>query len=178
MGARAAERGPAGVVTYPLNGRGERFPFIAQEAEGFTLGEPADEIERYAAVLEGVAFIERLCFDYVDMLGAPIGGPIVFTGGGAKSWYWSQLRANVLNRPVSLAENAEAAFGMAVLAAASGYRVADIAAKMVRVREVIAPSQDNARQLSESFLRLVDELSRRGWLAPAVAHHAHRRTGA
>jgi D-ribulokinase len=177
MGARAAERGPAGVITYPLHGRGERFPFIAKDAEGFTLGEPADEIERYAAVLEGVAFIERLCFDYVDMLGAPIGGPIVFTGGGTKSRYWSQLRANLLNRPVSLPENAEPAFGMAVLAAASGHKVADIAAKMVRVREVIVPSQENAGQLSESFLRLVDELSRRGWLSRAVAQHAHRRAG-
>jgi D-ribulokinase len=102
----------------------------------------------------------------------------VFTGGGAKSRYWSQLRANVLNRPVSLSENAEPALGMAVLAAASGHKVADIAARMVRVRELIAPSQDNARQLSESFLRLLDELSRRGWLSWAVAQHAHRRAGA
>jgi D-ribulokinase len=178
MGAQAAERGPAGILTYPLHGRGERFPFIAQDAQGFTLGEPADEIERFAALLEGVAFIERLCFDYLDMLGAPVSGPFVFTGGGAKSPHWCRLRANVLNRPVSLPENAEPAFGMAVLAAASGHRIADVAAKMVRVREVIVPSQENARQLRGSFLRLVDELSRRNWLAPAVAQHAHRRAGA
>jgi D-ribulokinase len=177
MGVRAAERGPARVVTYPLHGRGERFPFIARDAEGFTLGEPVDEIERYAALLEGVAFIERLCFDYVDMLGAPTGGPIVFTGGGAKSQQWCQLRANVLNRPVNLPENAEPAFGMAVLAAASGRSVVDVAAKMVRVRKVVVPSEDSPRQLSESFLRLVDELSRRGWLSRAVAQHAHQRTG-
>ena len=178
MGAQAAERGPAGAITYALHGRGERFPFIAQAAETFTLGEPSDEIEKYAALLEGVAFIERLCFDYLDMLGAPIDGPLVLTGGGAKSRHWCQLRANVLSRPVTLPGNSEPAFGMAVLAAASGRKVADVAGEMVRVREVIAPCQDNARQLSESFLRLVDELGRRGWLAPAVAQHAYRRAGA
>ena len=68
---------------------------------------------------DGVAFIERLCFDYLDMLGAPVRGPFVLTGGGAKSRYWCQLRADVLGSPVTLPENAEAALGMAVLAAAA-----------------------------------------------------------
>ena len=75
LGIQAAEREPASVVTYALHGRGERFPFVAPEAEPFTLGQPVDEIDQYAALLQGVAFIERLCFDYLDMLGAPVGGP-------------------------------------------------------------------------------------------------------
>jgi sugar (pentulose or hexulose) kinase len=175
LGTQAAEREPASVVTYPLHGRGERFPFIAPEAEGFTLGRPADEIDQYAALLQGVAFIERLCFDYLDMLGAPVGGPFVLTGGGAKSRYWCQLRADVLGSPVTLPENAEAALGMAVLAAAAGRKVADVARAMVRIREVIDPRPDHAGRFRESYLRLVDELARRGWETPAVAQHAHRR---
>jgi sugar (pentulose or hexulose) kinase len=175
LGAQAAEREPASVITYPLHGRGERFPFIAPEAEGFSLGQPADEIDQYAALLQGVAFIERLCFDYLDLLGAPVGGPFVFTGGGAKSRYWCQWRADVLGSPVTLPENAEAALGMAVLAAAVGRKVADVAGAMVRIREVIDPRPDRVARFREPYLRLVDELARRGWVAPGVAQHAYRR---
>jgi sugar (pentulose or hexulose) kinase len=178
LGAQAAEREPAGVIVYPLHGRGERFPFIAPEAEGFTLGRPADEIDQYAGLLQGVAFIERLCFDYLDMLGAPVGGPFVFSGGGAKSRYWCQLRADLLGSPVTLPENAEAALGMAILAAAAGHRVADVAGAMVRIREVIDPRPDRAGRFREPYLRLVDELARRGWVTPHVAQHAYRRAAA
>jgi sugar (pentulose or hexulose) kinase len=172
---RAAEREPANVVTYPLHGFGERFPFIATEAEGFTLGQPVDEIDKYAALLQGVAFIERLCFDYLDMLGAPVRGPVVLTGGGAKSRYWCQLRADVLGRPVTLPENAEAALGMAVLAAAARHKVSEVADAMVRIREVIEPRADHTGRFRESYLRLVEELVRRGWVTAGVAQHAHRR---
>jgi D-ribulokinase len=178
LGAQAAEREPASVVTYPLHGRGERFPFIAPDAEGFTLGQPTDEIDQYAALLQGVAYIERLCFDYLDMLGAPVGGPFLFTGGGAKSRYWCQLRADVLGSPVTLPENAEAALGMAVLAAAAGRKVADVAGAMVRIREVIDPRPDKTKCFREPYLKLVDELASRGWIAPAVAQHAHQRAAA
>lgn len=177
LGARAAEREPASVVTYPLAGQGERFPFTAPEAEGFALGEPADEADHFASLLQGVAFIERLCFDYLDLLGASIGGELSFTGGGARSRYWCQLRADVLDRPVRLLDNAEGALGMAALAAASvrGMSAADAAAELVRVREVIAPRPDRVPRFRAPYLRLVDELERRGWLVSHVANHARRR---
>ena len=129
LNAQAATREPASVVAYPLAARGERFPFNAPNAEGFLLGEPTDEIDHYAALLQGIAFVERLCFDYLDLLGAPVDGELRLTGGGAKSRYWCQLRADILGRPVSLPENAEAAVGMAVLAASAGRPLAEIAAR-------------------------------------------------
>ncbi len=172
LGTQAIEREPASVVTYPLHGQGERFPFIAPEAVGFTLGVPTDEIDRYAALLQGVAFMERLCFDYLDLLGAPVNGALVLTGGGTKSRYWCQLRADVLGRPVTLPENAEAALGMAVLAAAAGRSVAEVASVMVRVREVIEPRPARTERFQEPYLRLVDELARRGWVPEHVAQHA------
>jgi D-ribulokinase len=178
LGMRAAEREPASVIIYPLHGHGERFPFIAPHAEGFTLGQPVDEVDQYAALLQGVAFIERLCFDYLDFIGAPVSGPFLLTGGGAKSRYWCQLRADVLHSPVTLPENAEAALGMAVLAAAAGRKVSEVAGLMVRVREVIDPRPDAAGRFREPYLRLVDELARRGWVTQEVAQHAHRRAAA
>lgn len=175
LSARAAVLGPAGAVAYPLAGHGERFPFHAPEATGFFLGEPRDELDRYAALLQGVAFIERLCFDYLDLLGAPTGGDLLLTGGGAKSRAWCQLRADVLGKPVKLPENAEAALGMAILAAADGRDVASTAATMVRMRETLDPQPERTRTFLAPYLRLVDELARRDWLAPDIASHAHLR---
>jgi len=171
------------VIAYPLVSRGERFPFIAPDAEGFVLGAPAGEIDLYAALLQGVAFVERLCFDSLDMLGAPIGGDLTFTGGATRSRYWCQLRSDILGRPVRLPENAEPALGMAVLAAASsqarnaaGRSVCDVAREMIRIREVVSPRPDRVARFHEPYLRLVEELARRGWIQPALREHAERRT--
>jgi sugar (pentulose or hexulose) kinase len=177
LNAEAATREPASAVAYPLAARGERFPFHAPDAEGFVLGEPADDVDHYAALLQGVAFIERLCFDYLDLLGAPVGGELRLTGGGAKSRYWCQLRADILGRPVSLPENAEAATGMAVLAASAGRSLAEVSREMVRIREVIDPRPGRTTRFHEPYLRLVDELAHRGWLSTVVARHARRRVG-
>ncbi|MEU6711767.1 FGGY family carbohydrate kinase [Nonomuraea sp. NPDC046802] len=153
-------------VTYPLVSRGERFPFAAPDAEGFTLGEPADDVERYAAILLGAAFVERLCFDYLDLLGAPVDGELILTGGATRSAYWTRLRADVLGRPVTLRENAEPALGMAVLAGGDPGR-------MIRTRAVVDPS---GADLREPYLRFVAELERRGWLDATAARHARERS--
>ncbi|MGN9838946.1 FGGY-family carbohydrate kinase [Nonomuraea sp. H19] len=170
LSAQAARSGPSAArsapVTYPLVSRGERFPFAAPEAEGFTLGTPADDVERYAAILLGAAFVERLCFDYLDLLGAPVDGEIILTGGATRSAYWTRLRADVLGRPVTLRENAEPALGMAVLASGD-------AGRMIRTSAVVEPS---GADLREPYLRFVAELARRGWLPENAAQHARERT--
>ena len=171
LDALAARHEPAGAIAYPLAGRGERFPFAAPEAEGFILGEPDGEADRYAAVLQGVAFVERLCFDLVEGLGAPVEGAVTLTGGGARSRYWCQLRADVLRRPVRLLASAEPALGMAFLAAAGiqGRPVAEVVREGVRVREELEPRPGAFERLQAPYLRLVGELEGRGWLPAALA---------
>ncbi|WP_267245136.1 FGGY-family carbohydrate kinase [Streptomyces sp. PR69] len=179
LDARAERYEPSSLVTYPLASRGERFPFLAPEAEGFTLGDrhAAAEADYHASLLQGVAFVERLCFDYFGLLGAPLDGPVTFTGGGARSRYWCQLRADVLARPVTVPENAEAALGMAILArAGTTHPLSATARDMVRLRTVVEPRPEHTRRLLESHLRLVDALEEHGWLPAAVARHARRRT--
>ena len=117
--AAAAMHEPAGAIAYPLVSTGERFPFVAPGARGFMLGGDGSEVDRFAAVLQGVAFIERLCFEYLDLLGISTGGDLVFSGGAAANAYWCQLRADILARPVTVARNAEPALGAAILAAAA-----------------------------------------------------------
>ncbi len=147
------------------------------------LGAPAGEIALYAALLQGVAFVERLCFDSLDMLGATISGDLTFTGGATRSRYWCQLRADILGRPVRLPENAEPALGMAVLAACnskarsvSERRVSGVAREMIRIHDVVIPRPDRVARLHEPYLRLVEELARRGWIPPALREQAEKRT--
>jgi sugar (pentulose or hexulose) kinase len=90
------------------------------------------KIDLYAALLLGVSFVERLCFDYLDMLGLPINGELSLTGGTACSRYWCQLRADILGRPIRLPGNA---LGMPVLAASVGRPISHVAEEMVRTCE-------------------------------------------
>ncbi|MGW2407124.1 FGGY-family carbohydrate kinase [Streptomyces sp. NPDC001739] len=175
--AAALDPDAADAVAYPLvSTGGERFPFRAPDAEPFLLGRPATRAEEFHAHLLGVACLERLCFDYLDHLGAPVDGPLTLTGGGARNAYWCQLRADVLGRPVRLPEQAEGAVGMAVLAAtADGTPLADAAAAMVRIDREIRPDPLRTARHLTVYLRFVDELTRRGWLGRTVAAHARRR---
>lgn len=116
MDERAAAFEPSGAVAYPLVSRGERFPFLAPDATALLLGTPADDADRWAGLLQGVGFAERLCLDYLHHLGAPLDGPLTFTGGAARSPYWNQLRADILGRPARVPEQTEPALGMAALA--------------------------------------------------------------
>lgn len=172
-----AAESDADAVAYPLvSTGGERFPFRAPDAEPFVLGEPADEAERFHAHLLGVACVERLCFDYLDLIGAPVDGPLTLTGGGARNRYWNRLRADVLGRPVWIPAQAEGAVGMAVLAATScGVSVQDAAAAMVRIGEEIFPDPARTTRWAPVYLDFVDALVERGWLDAAVAAHARER---
>ncbi|MFC8143071.1 FGGY-family carbohydrate kinase [Streptomyces paradoxus] len=174
--ARAYE--PSSAVAYPLVSPGERFPFRAPEATPFVLGDPVEDADLWAALLQGVGLTERLCLDYLHHLGAPLDGPLTFTGGGARSLYWNQLRADILGRPARVPEQTEPALGMAALAAygASGAgALVDVAERMVRVRAVVEPRPGRTAAFAEPYARLIDALRDRGWLPGPVAAHAHSR---
>ncbi|MFE1962342.1 FGGY-family carbohydrate kinase [Streptomyces sp. NPDC059479] len=183
----AAEHEPASVVAYPLVSRGERFPFLAADAEPFVLGRPVDDGDRYAALLQGVALVERLCLAYIRFLGAPAQSPIAFTGGATSSPYWNQLRADVLGLTATVPEHTDSALGMAVLAA-HGVRAGEVRADgvpaggeasllstvrgMVRVRTILDPRPRISARFAGPFVTLVDALERRGWLPSETAAYA------
>lgn len=164
---------PSDTIIYPLaSSKGERFPFVAPDATAFTLGQASSDAELYVALIQGIAFVERLAFDHLRSLGAPADGPLVLTGGATRSRHWSQLRADVLGRPVTLVDNSEPALGMAILAASAGGSVAGAATAMVTVREVIDPRPGATQKYMEPYLRLVSELLSRDWLGSGLAAHA------
>jgi sugar (pentulose or hexulose) kinase len=156
----ARAQGPIDAVTYPLTKTGERFPFVAPQAERFTLGNTSDDLRTYAAVLQGVAFIERLAFEHLEALGADPVRSVSLTGGATRSGYWNQLRADVLGVPVELPAVPDPAYGMAVLAASGGTDLTGTARRMVRVDRVLEPRD---RPLDDLYGAFVGELDRRGY---------------
>ena len=74
-------------------------------------GTPVDDYERYAAFLQGVAFVERLCVETLEELGAISGNHLFTVGGGSSSEIWLQLRVDVLNKILIRPQINEAAFG-------------------------------------------------------------------
>lgn len=161
--SRARQWEPAPGITYPLLGKGERFPFRAPNAQGFsTIKGPVDA--SFAGVLQGIAFIERLCYETLAGLGADVSGPVTATGGATANRYWNQLRADVLGRTVLVPESAEAALGMAVLAAAPPGELAATADRMVRIRDTYRPDAVRGARFEGAYRELLAALRGRGWL--------------
>ncbi|GAA2755404.1 FGGY-family carbohydrate kinase [Actinopolymorpha rutila] len=155
---------PASALAYPLVGKGERFPITRPDAIGFLTGDPSGPAERHAAYLQGVAFVERLCLEHVQRLGASVGPVVTLTGGGARSSYWPRLHADVLDREIVVPEVTDGAFGMAVVAASPAHgSLADAAAAMVRERVRHAPRPQAVGRFDEAYGRWLDELRSRRW---------------
>ncbi|SNS99584.1 Sugar (pentulose or hexulose) kinase [Asanoa hainanensis] len=167
---KAVKHEPAGAVVYPLRGRGERFPFVRPDAEAFTLGEFSGPADHYAGLLQGVAYVERLCYAHLRRLGADTTGSLALTGGATRSRYWSQLRADVLGRPVLIPATPEPALGMAVVAAAGDGGLTETAARMVRTADIVAPRPGD--RFAKPFARFVDALAARGYVDEALAAYA------
>ncbi len=162
----AAAQGPATCVMYPLVGRGERFPFVAPDAEGFVVGEPSGEADRIRATLEGVAFVERLGYERLAALGAPASAPVVVTGGGSRSPVWNRIRATVLGMPLLAVPDASTARGACILAAAGTLHpdLATATAAMSARGEPVEPDDAERDALEASYARFRSAIAERGWL--------------
>jgi len=80
------------------------------------------------ALLEGCAFAMRDVVERLDALGVPAGG-VVLIGGGSKSRVWSQIRADLIGRPVAVSAIGDACpIGAALLAASAAGIAPDLAA--------------------------------------------------
>jgi len=186
---RAAALVPLTAVVYPLGGAGERFPFVAPAAHAFGLdtvgpetggpdtGGPGTggpetggpDAARFGALCQGIAYVEKLAYDVLGDLGADVSGPVSLTGGAARNRWWSQLRADVLGRPALLPASAEAAVGMAVLAAAEPGALAETAEAMVPIADTLTPDPARGAALLPGYHRLVEALADRGWLEHGLA---------
>lgn len=168
LDAAAGRHGPAGVCCYPLTRRGERFPFARPDAAGFWTGEPRDPVEEHRALLESVAFTERLALAVLGRAGGLAAGrPLRAVGGASRSEVWLRIRATVTGRPVCVPEHPTSSFGAAVLAAAATTHgsLAAAVAGMVRADRTVEPDEQEREILEDSYGRFLAALRERGYLS-------------
>jgi len=165
LGRAAAARLPSGHVAYPLVKTGERFPFACPAATGFGLDQIAEPAERFAAGMEGVAFLERLGIERLEQLGLPIGPTVYATGGGVAGETWLRIRAAVNRRTYWTPRYPQCSVGAAVLAAMpalGGCRQA--VAAIVRAGQAVAPEPALTAAYAEPWERFRGALRERGYL--------------
>ena len=163
---KAQELLPCEYLAYPLVRTGERFPFAAPQARGFTEPETDDPSTLYAARLQGVAFLERLGYEVLDRTTGLGGGDVHAAGGGSRSDIWMQLRADVTGRVLHRPEFPESAFGAAILAAAATMHtdVWEAVRFMVRHTARFEPNPARRDEYDRLYAAFLDGLRRRGYL--------------
>ena len=135
---------------------GERSPHNDEFARGTFTGMTMDTERKdmTQAVLEGVAFAIRDCFEVAKSLGIRVESTRM-CGGGAKSELWCKIMANVLGIPVELLESEEGpAMGAAMLAmvAAGEYNcVEDASNALVKVRKTIRPDEKIIERYEDKY---------------------------
>jgi xylulokinase len=106
-------------------------PYWDDEAAGITIGWHGGHgpAHVYRAVLEGIAFEQRLHLEGVERASRQRIEELVAMGGGSRSALWCQLIADVMNKRVVRAGESEAtALGAGMLAAAGAGLHADVPA--------------------------------------------------
>jgi xylulokinase len=157
---------PSGQIVYPLIKKGERFPFSCPHASGFGLERIEDPARRFAAGMEGVAFLERMGIERMERLGLPIGPILYMTGGGANNTTWLKIRASVTGRTCSVPRHTDCAVGAAILAALPHFgNYHDAATAIVHSGYRVEPEPEWANSCEDSYGRFQTALREHGYLA-------------
>ena len=125
-----------------------------------------DRAQMYRALLEGLCFETKQCFDILNATGFSI-HKIVATGGCSKSDLLMQMKADVLGQPVHILENADAGIsGLAMICAVadgaySSY--AEAAKVFVRTKREYVPQKDYSEKYEKycTILAAAKELYRK-----------------
>jgi sugar (pentulose or hexulose) kinase len=130
-------------------------------------------VHLYRAILEGIAFEERLCITGVE---AATGRPVeslVAVGGGSQSELWCQTIADVTGKPVVRSSTTEAAaLGAGVLAAAAAGIHADVACAARAMTRLQADPMRPDPSRHERYSKLYEDVYLH--LFPALQPHLRR----
>lgn len=156
---------PTRHLVYPLMQQGERFPFIAPQAQGFETPGLTDA-ERFTAGMEGVAYIEKLAYEMIEKLSGEQVKAVYTAGGASNSNVWLNIRSNVLNLPLYKMEQVSGAAGAAILAASKTRytTVMEAAAAMARTEKTVKPEPGKAALYIEGYQRFRNKLIEKGYI--------------
>ena len=146
--------GANGVFFHPYL-QGERCPYwdanLRASFTGVSISSTRGDFAR--ALMEGVAFSLRDCYRTLEEMKLPV-KRIFLIGGGARSKLWSEIVANVFNRPVAVPTPGDASFGAALLAGAGTGTFSDVkdaVAKCLHVDRTLAPDPAAAAKYDHLF---------------------------
>jgi xylulokinase len=142
--AEIAPPGSGGLVFLPYLS-GERTPHPDPHARGAWVGLTVRHTRGHLtrAVLEGVAFGLKDCFDLLRSAGLGEIEQVRVSGGGAKSVLWRQILADVLDAELAMVNTTEgAAYGAAILAGVGAGEWSDVdkgCSNVVRIVDRVTP---------------------------------------
>jgi len=145
MEADLANPGSDGLIFLPYL-MGERTPILDPFAKGMFFGITAKHTRKefIRAVMEGVVFSLKNCFDILYEMGIDI-NEIRVSGGGSKSKLWRQMQADIFERDVWTVSSKEGpALGASILASvgAGEYKTVEEACDtMINRADVCKPNE-------------------------------------
>ena len=152
--AQASPIGANGVMFHPYL-QGERCPYwdadLRASFTGVSISSTRGDFAR--ALMEGVAFSLRDCYRTLEEMRLPA-KRIFLIGGGARSRLWSEVVANVFNRPAAVPLPGDASFGAALLAGVGAGVFSDereAVAKCLRIGRTVEPDPGAAAEYEELF---------------------------
>ncbi len=107
---------PTGLDYYPLPATGERFPINDPTLTPRITPRPADDLQFFQGLLEGIAQVEARGYQLLAELGAPYPRRVLTVGGGATNVPWGVIRARHLDTEVISCGDVQTARGSALLA--------------------------------------------------------------
>jgi xylulokinase len=120
-------------------------PFAKGVMMGFTLGTKREDIIR--GILEGITFELKLNIDTLEKNGIKIDS-LNASGGGSKSDFWLQLKADITGKPIrSLKVNEAGCLAAAIIA---GYgigqfnSISEAASRIIKIKKEYYPARENA----------------------------------
>ena len=156
MSAEAAtvERGCEGLFFHPYL-QGEITPYLDDKLRASFTGAAGFHTKAHfnRAVLEGVAYSMKDCYETLREMGAAPTEAVAI-GGGAKSDLWRQILADMLGIPLQTVENVDSSLGSAMLAgvATSVFTDhADAVKRCVRVSGVTQPDPEGVAFYQKQF---------------------------
>ena len=155
--AAAAPSGCDGVMWAPYL-MGERTPHLDPEARAALVGLAAGHGRAHIvrAILEGVAFSLKDSFSIFEEMNVPV-KQIRLGGGGARSFLWRQIQADVYAHEVEIVATEEgAAYGAALLAGVGAgvwKSVDDACRQAVHVSARLGPNEASSAIMQQQYLK-------------------------
>ena len=151
------EDGPTGLLVLP-HFAGAATPYMDTGSRGAILGLTAGTTlgEIYRACMEGVAYEMRLNYDALSSSGIRF-TRLHATGGGARSRIWMQMKADILNLPITALKTSDAGtVGSAMLTGVAVGRFRDLeeaASVMVQKTETYVPDPERHKAYMQVYER-------------------------